>query len=287
MRMQEACRQAGVTRKAALVAMEQGWVTPARQENGYRDFSPADVERLRRLTALRRLGVTGAALGEALAKDPSALERAALERHLDAQGEAERAAVLRRLARDGDWAAAEAAAEALDRRASLARRLLDAFPGFWGRYMAVHFGAFFRQPLETPAQQAAFQRMVDFLDALTLPPPPPAVTALLEEVGSAWDPQGLEGLHQAVLQAAQRPQEWLRENGDAARAWQAAKAALPADHPLRQAQAYFQAVTGAPGYRETFLPALEAASPVYAAYAQALRDAEPAFRQALTEKGEA
>ena len=57
MKIQEACRLAGVTRKAALVAAEQGLLAPARLENGYRDFSSEDVTRLRKIAVLRGLGM--------------------------------------------------------------------------------------------------------------------------------------------------------------------------------------------------------------------------------------
>ena len=113
MKIQEACRLAGVTRKAALVAAEQGLLAPARLENGYRDFSSEDVTRLRKIAVLRGLGMTGEEIREYFAGDQAALSRAAMAGHLRQEREAVRQRALEELARTGDWEAARAALEAL------------------------------------------------------------------------------------------------------------------------------------------------------------------------------
>ena len=82
MKIQKACRLAGVTRKAALVAAEQGLLAPARLENGYRDFSSEDVTRLRKIAVLRGLGMTGEEIREYFAGDQAALSREAMAGHL-------------------------------------------------------------------------------------------------------------------------------------------------------------------------------------------------------------
>ena len=106
MKIQEACRLAGVTRKAALVAAEQGLLAPARLENGYRDFSAEDVTRLRRIAVLRGLGMTGEEIRAYFAGDQAALSRAAMAGHLRQEREAVRQRALEELARTRDWEAA-------------------------------------------------------------------------------------------------------------------------------------------------------------------------------------
>ena len=55
MLLNELCRAAGTTRKAVAYYEEQGLISPRRQENGYREFTPEDAQRVRRITLLRRL----------------------------------------------------------------------------------------------------------------------------------------------------------------------------------------------------------------------------------------
>ena len=53
MLLNELCRAAGTTRKAVAYYEEQGLISPRRQENGYREFTPEDAQRVRRITLLR------------------------------------------------------------------------------------------------------------------------------------------------------------------------------------------------------------------------------------------
>lgn len=56
MRIGELARQLGVTPESLRFYERQGLLpTPGRSENGYREYGPADVERLRLLIGLRRL----------------------------------------------------------------------------------------------------------------------------------------------------------------------------------------------------------------------------------------
>lgn len=56
MRIGELARQLGVTAESLRFYERRGLLrTPGRSENGYREYEPADVERLRLLIGLRRL----------------------------------------------------------------------------------------------------------------------------------------------------------------------------------------------------------------------------------------
>lgn len=277
MKIQEACRQAGVTRKAALVAMEQGLLSPGRLENGYRDFTPEDVARLRRIAVLRGLGLPGHAIRGYFQGDAAALRRAAMAGHLRQNREAVRQQALEELARTGNWQAARAALDTLQAQESLAERLLDAFPGFFGEYMALHFSAFLQEPPADEAQREAFAEAVAFLDSVTLPELSEQAKAFLAQAGGWYHPAQWETVHAALLDAARDPQGYLSAHAEAINAWQAAKAAIPTDHPLWEIQRAFAAVTTSPGYREVFLPALRRMSPAYDRYCRQLQQAESAF----------
>ncbi len=68
MRIQEVCRQLSATKKAVTYNIEQGLISPAVLDNGYRDFSPEDVERLRKIMILRKLGLGTGEIKNALAE---------------------------------------------------------------------------------------------------------------------------------------------------------------------------------------------------------------------------
>lgn len=277
MKIQEACRLAGVTRKAALVAAEQGLLAPARLENGYRDFSAEDVTRLRKIAVLRGLGMTGEAIREYFAGDQAALSRAAMAGRLRQERDAVRQRALEELARTGDWEAARAALETLQAQESLAERLLDAFPGFFGQYMALHFSAFLQEPIREEAQRAAFEEAVGYLDSVSLPELSPQAKEFLAQASGWYTPAVWEQVHAATLCAAKDPQGYMEAHAQEMEAWQQAKSAIPADHPLREIQQSLAALTSSPGYQQIFLPALRRMSPAYDQYVRQLQQADAAF----------
>ena len=281
MKIQEACRLAGVTRKAALVAADQGLIAPARLENGYRDFSPEDVTRLQRIAVLRGLGLAGDGLRAALDGDAEALRRAAMAGRLRRKREEARQAALERLAVDGDWEAARSALEALQAQETIAQRLLDAFPGMFGQYLALHFSAFLNEPLTTAGQRDAFAQAVAYLDGVALPSLSPAAQAFLDEAAAWYTPSLLASMHDAVTEAAGNPQAYLDAHGQEMDAWRQARACIPADHPVMELWRSLAAWTSSPGYQEVFLPALRRMSPAYDRYCRQLAQADAVFTQAL------
>ena len=63
MTIQEVERQSGMTRANIRFYEEKGLLTPQRQPNGYRDYSAADVETLRRVRLHPRAAIGRAHAG--------------------------------------------------------------------------------------------------------------------------------------------------------------------------------------------------------------------------------
>ena len=55
-----------LTKKAIEYYTEQGLISPVILENGYRDFSKKDVERLKEISVLRKLGISVEEIKEVL-----------------------------------------------------------------------------------------------------------------------------------------------------------------------------------------------------------------------------
>lgn len=72
---------AGVTVRTLHHYEDVGLLRPARRENGYREYGPADVERLQQVLLLRACGMQLEDIRE-LVEDPGFDRRAALEEHL-------------------------------------------------------------------------------------------------------------------------------------------------------------------------------------------------------------
>lgn len=104
MTIQEVERQSGMTRANIRFYEEKGLLTPQRQPNGYRDYSAADVETLRRVRLLRSLDISIDTI-RALQSGERTLEAVLAERERrwnDAKGCAgEAEALCQRMRQDG------------------------------------------------------------------------------------------------------------------------------------------------------------------------------------------
>lgn len=267
MRIQEAARAAGLTKKAILYYEEAGLIHPRVEENGYRDYTFADVARLSRVAVLRRCGLSVAEIQSVL--DGGDLAACARRKRDELCEAGERLSVLDALAQSGDWVRAARQLEALTQRQSVLERMETCFPGFYGRYLRAHFGPFLRGRIETEEQQEALETVISFWDQLDIPPD---LQAACEAIEPAGDVEALSrGMRDAV------------EDLDAFFAAHQAELAVYAQYrqseAFRQSPAYrfktaLEAILRQSGYNDIFLPAMERLSPDYAAYRQKLREAE-------------
>ncbi len=283
MQIQEVLRRTGLTRKAVEYYAAQGLIAPRAMDNGYREFSEEDAARLSQIAAYRKLGVGVAQIREILAGDAKkTLNGLLVQRTLCARREEQKCTLLARLAAGEPLAAMEAQLRALDAQESIAARLMEAFPGYFGPYFGLHFAHFLTGPIETDDQQAAYGEIVRWLDALPPLDLPDDLCAFLEETEQEIGATQMGGMHEAVLAASENPQAYLEEHADAIRAYAAIREtqAYKAS-PAARLMEYMKEFQRQVGYAEVFLPAMERLSPAYAAYRRRLEAADAAFAAAM------
>ena len=279
MRIREVCKACGLTKKAVEYYATQGLVRPAVSENGYRDFSAEDVGRLERIALLRRLDLPVARIRAVLDGDgAAALCAAAAERRREIAAEGERLALLQALSQGGDWASIAAQADALERKQTIQRRLLRAFPGGYGQCLCLHFGRFLDEPVVGPEQQAAFAAVVDFLDRADFSLPPD-LQALLDEAAGCWDAafeqRAFANLNEMVADA----DAYLERHAESIAAYlQLRQSEAFRASPAWRLQEALARLQREAGYDTVFLPALERLSPSYRRYREGLSRADAAFR---------
>lgn len=52
----------------------------------------------------------------------------------------------------------------IEKNKTITEKLLEAFPGYYGRFIALHFSTFLNEPISTVEQQEAYEQIVKFLD---------------------------------------------------------------------------------------------------------------------------
>ena len=279
MMIHDVMKETGLTRKAIEYYIDQGLIAPQTQENGYRVFSEEDVSRLKAISVYRRLGVSVAEIRAILGGDPAkTLGDVLVRRRIDAQQRMKKDALLERLAAGAKIEEIQIELKALEVGANIADRLFNAFPGYLGQYISLHFAHFLTTPIEQPQQQEAYETIVRWLDALPPLDLPDDLKAFLEETTAALPVEQMEDMHDAVLRMSEDPGAYLKEHEENIRAYLAVKetpeyrASAPAR--LMEVMKEFQQQNG---YMDVFLPAMQRISPAYAIYRERLEAANAVF----------
>ena len=186
MYIHEAAERSGTTKKAIEYYCMKGLLSPRVSENGYKDFSEEDVACLKKISLLRNLGVSVEDIRELLSgKDDTALRRTIEKQETILRRRKEQNEMLKELEASQDWDAVYLKAAAAESRQSVTDRLTAAFPGFWGKYLALHFGQFLQEPVRTGDQEKALREVCDYLDSVQLEVPEELKDRVTAEVVSA------------------------------------------------------------------------------------------------------
>ena len=274
-----ASRQTGLTKKAIEYYCEQGLVSPSVLENGYRDFSPQDLERMQKIAALRKLGIAVQDIRSVLDDpDGETLRALSVRLELELQNGRTRQDILQRLSAGAAYADIRDELDALDSRLTLAEKILLAFPSFFGRFICLHFAQFLCDPVTTDKQKDAYRRVLRFLDTVPQPDFSREVRDLLLETSQGFGVAQIRDMQANTQALLQNPRQYLADHHDMIdryRSMQQSETYLTS--PVRKLKQQMKAFTASSGYTAEFLPAMRELSPSYAAYAGQLAAANDIF----------
>lgn len=283
MLINEVCKTCALTKKAVEYYIAQGLVAPSVQENGYRDFSDADIERLKKISVLRGLGISAAELQKILSVQhemrDAALKAISDRKRMEIAVMQEKRQLLQELSRTQDWDLVQKKLRQLQNKQSVLARLQEAFPGYYGNYICQHFAPYLNEPVETQEQQEAFETILDFLDRVHLELPAD-LQAYYCEVTAEYDDTIMETVDAKVKSAYGDMERFLVENREAIEAYMKYKAseAYQSSNAFRLEQELKQFIS-ASGYYEVFLPAMCRLSKSYREYRKMMMNANQRFVQ--------
>lgn len=283
MLINEVCKTCALTKKAVEYYIAQGLVAPSVQENGYRDFSDADIERLKKISVLRGLGISAAELQKILSVQhemrDAALKAISDRKRMEIAVMQEKRQLLQELSSTQDWDLVQKKLRQLQNKQSVLARLQEAFPGYYGNYICQHFAPYLNEPVETQAQQEAFETILDFLDRVHLELPAD-LQAYYCEVTAEYDDTIMETVDAKVKSAYGDMERFLVENREAIEAYMKYKAseAYQSSNAFRLEQELKQFIS-ASGYYEVFLPAMCRLSKSYREYRKMMMNANQRFVQ--------
>jgi len=280
MYIHEAAERSGTTKKAIEYYCMKGLLSPRVSENGYKDFSEEDVACLKKISLLRNLGVSVEDIRELLSgKDDTALRRTIEKQETILRRRKEQNEMLKELEASQDWDAVYLKAAAAESRQSVTDRLTAAFPGFWGKYLALHFGQFLQEPVRTGDQEKALREVCDYLDSVQLEVPE-ELKDCLDEMDTDIGRQAADQADAALSEAAEDPEGWLKNNREIIDQYlEFQKTAEYRNSPGAKLKELIREFNEEQGYNSVFIPAMRRLSPAYDEYLAKLEKADRIFMQ--------
>ena len=282
MLINEVCKQSGLTKKAVAYYVEQGLIYPASAENGYRIFSEDDVARLSKVAMLRELGLSVTEIKTVLAEDCfSRMQDIYEKKALELAEMQTKQQLLRELMETKDWAYIREQLTQLERKQLILTRLLERFPGYYGKFICLHFAPYLNEPITTQEQQDAFETILAFLDRVNITIPED-LQDYLEEATNAMDTATMEKINDNMTAALQNPAQYLKEHKDMIQKYEAVKAsAAYKSTPAYKLQALLAQLNQENGYNDIFIPAMRRLSHSYRTYSEKLSKANAIFQKEL------
>ena len=268
MLIHEVSRTTGVTKKAIEYYCEQGLICPTILENGYRDFGQNEVERLGQISVLRKLGISGEEIKTVLSDESgNALQRLSVQKELSLKREQAKKTLLEQLSSGKSYAEISAELQTIETGKTITEKLLEAFPGYYGRFICLHFARFLNEPIKTEKQQAAYEKILAFLDNLPPLNLPEDLLEYLSESTRQIGTQQINTMIQSTQKSIENPDEFLSENKEFLEQYLAYKQSEEYQNsPAYKMMALLKTFNSTSGYYDVFLPALKELSSSYAQY---------------------
>lgn len=171
MLIKEVCEKCKLTKKAIEYYESKNLIHPKILENGYRDYSDADITVLKEISVLRKCGISIADIAEirnSLNK-PVALAKCKYITGLRMQRLNSIQKCMDSLIADYDINREFDYLQTHDEDLyTIKEKLVFAFPGNYGLYVSMHFGRFLNGTIETEDQRKAYDAIVQYLDHVDL-----------------------------------------------------------------------------------------------------------------------
>ncbi len=270
MRMDEAAEQLGLSQRAIKYYEKEGLLKVKRDENGYRNFDEHDLERLKKITLYRKLGIAVKDIENLLKTEDSARLREIFAQKRDQlRQDQTQLQLLEKYLNDGNL---DEAFQQIDYE-TIGQAIQDMFPGFAGYYFMHHFMPYLQIRITTPEQQEAYRRILAFWDTTVIKIP--LVMRLisylqykLNHLQLLDQMEMMEKRMQQMIEMSDHDYEKLKKQ---VLSGVKLKTSFPMKyHPVFVSQRKFMKRLQDAGYNDIFIPSMIALSPAYKRYHDAL-----------------
>lgn len=275
MLINEVSKLTKLTKKAIEYYTLQGLVIPSVLENGYRSYTDQDVERLTKISVLRKLDVSTEEIRHIL-NDPtnSALQAVSVKKELDYQRDILKKSILEELSQGKPYDEISMELQSIEQGKTITDKLSDAFPGYYGRFICMHFARFLNEPIRTKPQQIAYDTILSFLDTLPVLNIPKDLEEYINEGTKHLGTKQISEMLEATSKSYQNPDAFLSGNKEMlSKYWEYKRSDEYKNSPAFKLMELMKEFNRSNGYNDIFIPAMKQLSPSYAEYCRKLEAA--------------
>ncbi|CAK7084622.1 MerR family transcriptional regulator [Tissierella carlieri] len=286
MQINEVCKQTGLTKKAIEYYQNKGLISPIIKENGYREFTDDNLEQLKMISLLRRLDLSTDEIREVMeSKDKkSVLIMIKQEKQIQAKAKLARIELIEELIREEDMYKVQDRINLLEQQTTIKEKLMMAFPGYYGRYISIHFGQFLNEPIKTEEQNRMYGIIVDFLDNIESIQIPEELQPILDKANLDIEDEVLEKLNQNMQAVYDDFETYWKNNKDSIIEYaEFKKSEEYQDSMMAQQMNLFRKFGETSGYYDIFIPAMRKLSPAYDKYYEKMLEANEKLIQKIPE----
>lgn len=282
MLINEVCRRAGVTKKAVEYYALKGLIAPVSLQNGYRDFSEDDLKRIEKISVYRGLGLSLSEISSVLDRESKNIKDICRKNSLRLEIMSEKQELLKALSEGESFENVKAELDRIYKKESIMSRLAGSFPGFYGRYLCLHFGHYLNDTVKTEEQNRAFEEIIEFLDGCRFELPS-ELEEYVEETLGGLEEKLAKTQNENISKAIEDPEKYVENHREELESYISFKNS----DEYRGSKAFLlekalREFTQNKGYSEIFIPAMCRLSPSYRDYFEKLQKANEKFESALS-----
>ena len=268
MLINEVCKITDLTKKAIEYYTLKDLISPNVLENGYRDYNENDIERLKKISILRKLGISTDEIRTILSDESrSTFQTISVRKELSFQREKAKKIIFDKLSSGYSYSEVSTELQAIDNSKTITEKLLEAFPGYYGRFICLHFARFLNEPIKTDRQKLAYEKIISFLDnaqSLTLPED---LQKYFFELTKHIGTEQITEIVESTKKSIENPDYFLSNNKEVLEHYLAYKQSDEyKSSPVCKISELMKEFNSTSGYNDVFLPAIRELSSSYSEY---------------------
>ena len=277
MKRSEVEKITGLRRKAILYYEEKDLISPALEENNYRNYSEEDLDRLIKISIYRRLGLSISEIKNILDSNNKKIGKILRDRDYKIELEKSKKNLLERIIRNEDLKEITDELNTLEKEESIYEKLTRIFPGYFGQAFFMTYKPFLKEKLKEDEEEA-FNEYVNFLDSLPEIDFTEEEKSYIENLTSDFKNEDLEKINSEKIKAAYNFENWLRENENNIKAYEKfLESHEYKNSPVKIIRDKIKNYMIENNYYEVALPLIRKMSPAYDDYYKKLLESNEKF----------